>query len=77
MRGTQYSVDKFKGIGRRVYLSFGTSERNILNLEALKKVYHDLLIFKNKLKGTVRVISSDPPCKVGNTRFTNLPFSFV
>ena len=25
------------------------------------------------VKGIVRVISSDPPCKDGNTRFTTVP----
>ena len=27
----------------------------------------------NILKGTVSVISSDPPCKDGNARFTTIP----
>ena len=26
------------------------------------------------LKGTVRIISSDPPCKDGNAWFTKVPF---
>ena len=26
------------------------------------------------IKGTVRVISSDPPCKYGVSRFTTVPF---
>ena len=36
------------------------------NNEVLIKVYI-------RLKGTVNVISSDPPCKEGNARFTMFP----
>ena len=66
-----------RGLGAGFISLLEHLKETFLNLEALKKVYHDLLIFKNKLKGTVRVNSSDPPCKVGNPRFTNLSFSFV
>ena len=32
-----------------------------------------VLIDFHKIKGTVSVISSDPPCKDGNARFTTVP----
>ena len=46
-------------------LSDGTSEQNI---------QCTFFVLRFILKGTVSIISSNPPCKDGNSRYTTVPF---
>ena len=45
----------------------------VLNHHHLFSLEHYLTRFFQYLKGTESVISSDPPCKDGNVRFTTVP----
>ena len=56
-------------------MRLNTEMRNMKNKRKERKIKSRLVLFYLKLvlKGTVSVISSDPPCKDDNARFSTVP----